>query len=624
MKKLLSVAMAGAMMLTGLAAFAGCVEYTAEIDWDVDLSNPIPLRGLYPETGLGSFGDDDSSKIIEKATGYKMTYQEMGSNADNDVNNFLSTTEEFHIMKLTEAQYHPYLEDGTFLDLTDLLTKTEAGRTLYQLIDLMDYGWDSVKYVDNEGQEHIYAIPDFGFVCMTDSALVWNVNHLEQIGFKDQYGVDIPETLGQVTWALEHLQEKFGADDTAYHALGIPGSNSVEISQIKSAFEVPWNFYVDENGKIQQYVFSDNTTRYAKYMNKLRREGILSDAWQGESQAGANQKFAQELNSCTYISYWNMTALVNAVVSNGMIAKSMGIDTTGADTLNNYEYMRDNAVAWSLRIKGDGSDESVVQEVGRLEGDPGGVSYYTVIPQYMAEDALYIIDFLAKKMVNFDRFYAGEEGTHWNVIPTPEGAPAPETYTPETDAEFTAHEDLAKKIIFIRPYEYKYTRYYNTDPSKGNILDEETMGQEEITVKGGGQWIQLTDRYIAHIADNSQYCNGTNSISAKSLFHLRETGFDAWPVADNEGIGRIPNPMWMCPPMKLWAPISILSRTLLKNGICTAIDQSSAEECVSSLNTTREGAKTTFAKKNGVKYFYWSDAISDEMTEWYNSVKLGR
>ncbi len=643
MKKAISITLAAAMLLTGAAAFAGCGGlYTAEIDWDVDLSKPIELKGLYPET-VGAFGKDDTAKIIEDETGYKMTYEELGSNADNDVNNFLTNRADYDIMKLTQAQYHPYLENGTFLDLTEILETTPQGRTLYQLIDLMDYGWDSVTYTDSQGEKHIYGVPDFGFICMTDSALVWNLSHLEEIGFSDQFpGVEIPETLAQVTWALEHLQEHFGKDNDKYHALGIPGSNSCEISQIKSAFEVPWNFYVDENGKIQQYVYSPNVDNYVQYMNGLRKQGILSAAWQNETQSAANQKFASEDNSCTYISYWNVTPLVETIVSTKTIAQKLGIE-------NNAETIKDEVIRWSLRIKGDGTGGSPVQEVGRLEGDPGGVSYYTVIPAYKAPRALYIIDYLAKKMEAFADFYAGVEVDHWNKIQPgdigkagskdsggygwveePVGlskdAPRGEDYTPERDAEYAQYENLKENIIFVRPYEYSYTKYSNKDPEAGNKLDPENMNEEVINIKGGGYWCQLTDRYISQIADNSQYCNGTNSIAAKSLFHLREKGFDAWQVSDPEGVGRIPDPMFMCPPMNHWAPVSILCRTMLKNGIAAAID---ANDWKTSLDSARDKAKRESVKKKAPDgtievYYYWSDVISDEMTAWYNEVKLGR
>ena len=630
MKKVLSLTVASLMLLSGISYFSGCgEEYTSQIDWDVDLSKPVALTGLYPETNIKGFGSDDSAKIIEQKTGYKMTYQELSGAADNEVNNFLTNRADFDIMKLTQAQYHPYLEDGTFLDLTELLQKTPQGRTLYQLIDLMEFGWDSVTYTDNNGEKHIYGIPDFGFVCMTDCALVWNMDHLKQIGYNDA-----PDTLGGVTDAFTKLQEHYGKTNDKYHAFCIPGSNNCEVSQIKSAFDVPWNFYVDDQGKIQQYVYSPNVDKYVTYMHGLHENGILFEAWQQDDQASANQKFADELCSCIYISYWNVTPLINAMVDNiftnekgekvkGKIAHQMGIPNT-------YESLKENAIKWVTRVRGDGTNGSSNQEVARLEGDPGGVSYYTVIPAYKGDRALYIIDYLAKKIEAFGDFYAGVEGDHWNKIkPGDKGnadtswtenpvglsadAPKAEDYSKEKDAEYAKYENLKEKIIFVRPYEYEYTKYTNKDPSAGNILDENNMNEEKVTVKGGGYWCQLTPRYISQIADNSQYCNGTNAISAASLFHLRETGFDAWQVSDPDGIGRIPDPMFMAPPMNLWAPVSILARTALKNGIAAAIDVKG--DPIASLNITREGAK---------KKKYWTEAISEEMTKWYNEVKKNR
>ncbi len=618
MKKKIAAVLALVMAFGSFAAFAGCgKQYTSAIDWDVDLSKPIALKGYYPKTGIGAFGHDDSAKIIEEKTGYKVTYDQMGANADDDVQKALSNREKYHFMKLTEAQYHPYLENGTFLDLTELLENTTQGKILYQLIDLMDYGWDAATFVDEEGNKHIYGIPDFGYVCMTDSAMVWNLNHLEQIGFAEQFPENTqgtPETLSEVTWALEQCQEKFGSSK-GYSALGIPGNNSNEITQIKGAFEVPLQFYVAEDGRIQQYIYSENVTKYTKYMNKLRHEDVIAPDWQSEAVEDLYQRFAKELHSCAFISYWHMIPLINTVQQQGKIAKTLGL----TQEQNNYEYLREHVIGWSLRVRGDGSDGSYVQEKAMIEGGDAGVSYYTVIPHYMAKEALYIIDFLAKKMEYFEDFYGGTEGTgdpvnpadpsdpnyatHWYEIEAPEGAPAASEYTPERDEEFSAHEDFVKRNIFLRPYSYSY--------------DSTGDGVKDKTVSGGGKWIHLTDRYIAQINDNSQYCNGTNVISARALFHLREVGFNAWQVVQKMDDTIITNPMAMAPPFKHWAPVSILARTMLKNSISSAIDSSDPEK---TLNSARQGALTK-RKSKGSEYFYWSEIIRDEMTDWYNNVK---
>ncbi len=605
MKRIISVLLAGAMLASGAAALAGCGElYQHEINWDVDLSKPIPLKGLYPTTGMPSFGSDDTAAIIQEVTGYQIQYQELGLNEDNEVNGYLSTQEKFHFMKLTEAQYHPYLANGTFLDLTELLEKTESGRKLKALIDLMDYGWDAAAYVDKDGVRHLYGIPDFGYSVMVDSALIWNADHLKKIGYEEDGEAKIPETLGEVTDALEKLQALFGADNATYHALGIPGSNSSNINPIMSAFGCPLEFYVDADGNIQQYVFHEGVTKYVKYMNGLRRKKIISDAWQKSSSEDNCSKFANELISCTYQPYWYVTPLANSVVSNKKIAAAMGMENT-------YENVRDHVLRYQLRVRGDGTEGSPVQEKAMIQGDDAGVSYYTVIPAYMAEDALYVIDFLGKKMEHFAQFYGGTEGTHWNKLTPADfdaSAPAAEEYTEERDAEFTAHENYAEKIIFVRPYSYTYDYGTAEDP-------------HPVSVSGGGFWCQLTQRYIDHIVNNSQYCNGTNAVEANSLFHLRETGFDGWQVVTVKDDTIITNPMTMAPPLEHWAPISILARTTAKRGIASAIDATDPEAAIAN---TREGMRTTSAKKNNERYYYWSDTIVAEMTNWYREVKLNR
>ena len=606
MKKTISLVLAASVFMGVTAAFSGCGQlYTADINWDVDLTTPIELKGLFPASGMGSFGNDDTSKIIEEETGYKVVYQELGeSSMENDVNNFLINREPFNFMKLNDGCYTPYL-DGTFLDLTELLEKTPEGKVLYQLIDLMDYGWDSVKYTDSEGQTHIYAIPDFGYVNMIDTALVWNTNHLAQIGFEAKYGHALPETLSEVTWAFEALQEKFGSNKS-YHAFGVPGAASAEVNPLTGCFEVPYQFYVDDNGKIQPKNFSENMTDYVLYMNYLRNKDILSQNWNGSSATNASQLFADELHSCIYISYWNVTALVNAIVAKGNIAATMGVENT-------FQNIHDDAIAWTLRIRGDGytfenAGKTVScknQEKAKLPGDGGGVSYYTVIPAYMAENARHVINYLAKKMEAFAAFFGGREGTHWNVIDAPAGAPLAADYTEENDAEYTKYEDFSKKICFVRPYSYSYT--------DGRSGEEKT-----VTVSEAGKWIQLTDRYVSQIADNSQYCTGTSAVAAKVYCHLHELGFNAWYYCENfadpdEWIG---NPMYMSPVMKLWGPVNILSRSFLLTGVESSIN---APDPLASLDLNRKSVLKQKVKKNNVTYYYWSDEVSEEMTAWYNS-----
>ena len=623
MKKLISIAVA-AVMIAGVAAtFVGCgdKEFSTEIDWNVDLSKPITLKGLFPNAGMKNFGKDDTAEIIQRETGYEVEYKELASKgAEDAVGKYLSSHETFNFMKLNDACYTPYL-DGTFVDLKDLLEKTPEGQVLYQLINLMDNGWDAVKYVDEKGVEHIYGIPDFGYVHMIDHALIWNTNHLEQIGFETEFGHTLPETLGEVTWAFEKLQDKFGSN-SSYHAFGIPGAAAAEVTPIAACFEVPNNFYVDENGKIQIKNYSPNMADYVMYMNYLYEKGIISSQWNGSSAATANQAFGDELHSCIYLPYWNVTALVNAIVAKDKIAKTMGVT-------NNFQTMHDEAIAWTLRIRGDGSSvthrgQTIAckdQEKALLPGDPGGISYYTVIPYYMAKNARHVINYLAKKMEAFATFFGGDEGKHWNALSEEEIAerdlPKAEVYTEETDALYTAKESFKDKILFVRPYHYSYT-------------DARSGEEKTVEVNEPGKWIRLTERYPSgQIAENSQYCTGTNAIAAKVYCHLHELGFNAWYYCDNNPDPEewISNPMFMSPVMKLWGPVNIITRSHFLTGVETAISAKADpnpkkdQDPLKILKVNLDSARTKKAPNNGKSYYYWSDAISDEMTAWYNSSK---
>ncbi len=607
MKKLISLLLTVALITTACIGLFGCKggeKYSYEIDWNVDLSKPIALKGLYPETSLSSFGNDDTSSIIQQKTGYTVNYTEVkGGNADNEINSILTTQTEYHFLKLTEAQYHPYLSQGAFLDLTELLEKTESGRKLYDLINLMDYGWDAVTYYDENGAKHIYGIPDFGYCVMEDTALIWNVDHLKKIGYVNADGsVKVPSTIAEFTDAVNKCQAMFGSNKS-YHAFDVPGENSVLVTPLVSAFGVPLEFYLDESNQIQQYVFNDATAKYAEYMHDFFESGVLSKAWGNGSSSASCSNFANELCSVTYQPYWFVTALVNAIKSKNVIPQKLGVS-------NDFRTVHDECIAWTTRVRGDGTSGSQEQEKAMIHGGDAGVSYYTVIPNYMAKDALYIIDFLGKKIEHFDEYYGGLEGQHWNKTATPVGA---KDYYEDGDYSYQQYETYAgaDSVIYLRPYSYSYR--------VGEMKSDGTYDKKIVT--GGGQWIKLTERYLAHIVDNSQYCNGTNRVSANVLFHLRETGFDAWQVTVPMDDTIITNPMTMCPPLTNWSVVSILSRTQAKRGVSSAIEK---DDPTASINLTRNTLRSKSVSKGGKKYFYWSDDIVNEMTDWYVNVKLNR
>ncbi len=585
-------------------------EILAGVNWNVDFENPAPLKGLYPLSGVKNFGDDDTTQIIEEKTGYDITYDELGAtNVGSDISKILISKAQYDYMKLDGGSFAFYL-DGTFLDLTHLLKHTPEGRVLYQLIDLTPHGWDSVKYTDDAGVEHIYGIPGFAYVTMNNTALIWNTQHLKAIGFPEKYGHDLPETLSEVDWALDMLQNTYGAKNSSYHALGVPGAASAIIEQLACPFEVPNQFYLDENGMIQRYEYSPNMTDYIYYMNYLFNKGIISKDWNTSSAATMQQLFAEELHSCASVSYWGLTSFVDAIVSKGQVAKANGFENT-------FDNIHDKAIAWTLRIRGDGfkftaADGTEVtckdQEQAVLRGDPYNTGAFVVIPYYMRKNARYVIDFVAKMLEIDMELYGGVEGRHWEKIATPQGAPAPEDYTKERDSEYSAFESFKDYTVFIRPCSYSYT-------------DGRSGEEKLVEVKKSGMWIRLNERYLNNVVGNSQYGLGTNSVLGNVSCHFQEMAFNAWYYCDpNPAPGAyINNPMAMMPPLRLWNQVSNVAPSYLITGLEGAIGN--GKDPMSELTKYREGAKKRYASKNGVKYYYWGDEVSNELTDWYNANK---
>lgn len=624
------------------------------INWDVDLSNPITLKGVFPYSGSQSFGNDDTSKIIEDETGYRCEYTSLSaSSADNDVANIFLNQTKYNFIKMTEAQFHPNAKDGTLLRLDSLLEKTESGRILKEIISLMDYGWDPVTYTDANGKKSIYGVPDFGYCVMIDSAMVWNSQDLIDIGYKDENNEPkVPETLGEFTDALEKLQAKNGANNSNYHAFSIAGSNNVDVGAIESCFDCPLNFYVDEDGNIQKDVFSDSYSNYVEYMHTLRENGCLSKNWQNLDQARCLADFENGNTSMTILPYWWVQSLVDGIVNVNKLATKRGVE-------NNYQTVHDKVICWNTRLRGDGTSGSVVQEKARIQGSAAGAGYFTVIPYYMASTAVYTIDYLAKKALHYANFYGGtslslkeieamkrSDGTpisedwiknnvHWEQTATPEGA---KDYYEANDRSYEQYESFADKVVYLEPYSYSIS--YEIDPAlKHDVKDGETKttqkNNETITeslsgntmtysVQGGGIWVKILDRYQQEIVDNSGYATGTNSIAARTLFHLREVAFDGWRVSTPNDDTIIDNPMSMAPIMPHWAPISILSRTVAKRGLATAIDCPSSTTPTKALNVTRQSLRETYKRSSdGNRYYYWSDDIVKEMTAWYKT-KIAR
>lgn len=357
------------------------------INLDVDLENKIELNTIFPNTGYSDqeMKNGYSANLIEELTGYKVNYRQLSdTNADVDITNFLSSKEELHVMKLSAGQYEAHATNGAFVRLNDLLDK--FGKNLKEVIS--EEAWDSVT--DKDG--NIFAIPETAFAPMQDNALVFNLSHLKEIGYDKT-----PETMSEFNDVLYKLQNKFGTNPN-YHALGLMGSNS-DFSTVSSMFDMPVDFFENDKGEIESFIYSDSFDKYIKYMNGLVKDNVLAASWATNLSSDILSNFTNENISVGYMSYWTIKPLYESMAAT-----------------SRYETVEDakKDVAWQLRLRGDGTNGTVNQEKAKYRASIGN-AYYMAIPVYMGQTAAYAIDWMDKKITdeNYHALYGGLEGEAW-------------------------------------------------------------------------------------------------------------------------------------------------------------------------------------------------------------------
>lgn len=426
MKKFIATLMISVMVLGVLAAFAGCGEkrsYTIDLEVDTTVSRPV-LKGLYPSSGMSDFADSYTSRQLEKMTGYKVEYSEIsGSNEESEVSNATYNRNTYSFIKCGKGSFDQLVIQDAFADLTAALEV--YGKDLLATID--KELWDACTF---DGK--IYGIPEYGFGYMQDTALIFNMKHLEKAGVNK-----IPETLTEFTETLHKLQDTFGSD-TNYHAMAMTAAEA-ELSIISSAFEMPSQFYEDTDGTIKNYIYSDKAVNYYKYMNEQvykYKSGCLPKNWD-QAQAGEIMKwFANENISVAHLPYWYYNNLCEQVLGNN----KEGYETIGE--------VKEN-LKWQTRIKGDGAFGSIKQEKGKNR-EIGDIGYVITIPRQSSADAPYALDWMNQRIQddNYKAFLLGEEGVTYQIV-TAEQATEEDVAIPEEDGSTTYYRllDGYKQVI---------------------------------------------------------------------------------------------------------------------------------------------------------------------------------
>lgn len=554
MKKRFFFALFAITMLTGggLLSCGEAIDPTGDWTIDVDATKgDITLNTYFPAFGQSNDKVQNGfiANELEEMTGYKVTYNQTSeSNADTQVQAILTGKEAVDVLKISPTLFNNYVTQGYFTDLTEGIEK--YGDNINTVAEISEEEWEACTY-----NGKVYAIPEVGHTSMVNVALVWNYDHLKEVGI-----TKIPETLSEFDTAVKALQAHFGENNANYHALGLAGTNA-EFNPITAAFDMPKNWFENENGELENALFSDRTEAYLNYMHSIYEAGCLAQGWSTQMESSIINNFVNQNCSVMNLSYWNVTNLRQSCIASYDFPDGVNTDTKKTNhvygTLD-HEYgfaSGDAMIQWQVYLKGDGTNGTNYQEVGKSR-DSKGIAYYIVVPVASAKRAAYSLDWINSKMEEdvAQMMSAGVEGTHFEYS--------------------TADDEEAVELITEDGEEKEYAK--------------------------------ILDQFNNDISGMSQYQTGVNKKVARKWWPLAEQGFDAWSVLALDDSRVIYDPFAVHPVLPNFARVDLTAQ----NYVITQL-----QNCINQGGDTLANARNTYTSR------YWTDTIKNEVNDRYKSSK---
>lgn len=547
------------LLVTAMLGSCGKIDPGADLNVDVSDHSDIVLETYFPAFGFPNQKIKQGwlGQALIQETTYQANYNQFSSAADTEANNLLNTKEPIDMMKVTSTIFNNYVTHGYFTDLTDVIEKygnvvvSPDGTTMKNLFTKEQ--WDACSY-----KGRIYAIPEIGHTSMNNQALIWNTDHLQRVGIEH-----IPQTVGEFKTALEKLTAHFRPNNQNYYAFGLNGYISIS-NPISAAFDVPAQWYVDDEGKLQNMIMSDEYENYSIFMNELLLGKHIAGDWVSQTEPNCISNFVKE-NCSVYVgSYWNIQSTRDQLLSSYpsfpedmMLNKEKKAFVYGE--LERVLYKEDALLGWNVYLKGDGTNGSPVQAKGKVREDGNGVGYYITVPVSCAKRAAYVMDWVCRKNTEAATILmiAGEEGLHFDYC--------------------QAQDEGAIKL---------------------NKADD--------------TYVKLYDRYHEDIKGMSQFQTSVNCDIAREWWPVAENGFNAWNVLVVDENGQeeqdriIENAFALHPVLPRFASVDLEAQNYVVTQAQYLINCDEGEH-----RATLENARQSYISR------YYSKC-QEEMNSWYS------
>ena len=308
---------------------------------------------------------DPVAKFLEKETGYKVEYEVLPmENDDEKLALIMANKEAVDMIKVTPSQYHKLASQG-YLEPLDNLLNTH-GKTILDVND--EESWASARI-----NGVTYGIPERSPLAFAPDAIAIRRDVLE---FLDE---EIPQTLAEFYNLLVRIKNETDLIPmTGYQPL---------IHQISGAFGVNAQWSVD-NGEIINRVEKKAFQEYINFMRQLYQEELLDPQWPINNHGAARDKFG-EGKAAMMASYgWGVSGVLVPTIEENF--------NTKVDLIMGLESPTGKKGAYV---------------------DGTGVNWYIVIPKF-SENKEHAMNYMNMKLQEdfFRSFTIGEPDVHWKII----------------------------------------------------------------------------------------------------------------------------------------------------------------------------------------------------------------
>ncbi len=450
MKKILTILLSLALCL---GALAGCKFEKVEINKinpDADVSSKPALKLLLPYVS-DTMESNAAIPLINEMTGYTVSYDQLptGASAESNLTGIIVDKKtDYHALKLTKNQFNKYaVMHASFADITDVVNSPKFS---VMKNAIKQEAWDAVTY-----NGRILGIPDSASNNNIDKSIIIRKDIMYTLTNPDtgKKYTEVPTTFDGFKKLLKAFQDSKPGNKTAFT---LP-SNIQVVGPIAASFGVDQEWQ-DMDGELTHMIENPGFSDYAAAMKALKNEGLLDAAMQTNSFSHCAQEFAKGNAIATVSNFWEMATVSEQLNANG--GKKM-----------------ENCVDFAYGFKDSEGKVKTWQS--------SGVSYVTVVPNWMADSGIHVMHMIREKLKdeNFIRLVAGELGTHYiyNSI-TREYEPTAQYKTDKTSADHfvTGTNDNIYNTwwtqVVIKGNDAYYFQWKATNTDAFNSVDHKLIG----------------------------------------------------------------------------------------------------------------------------------------------------